>query len=301
MKDYWLKIVNFLKKVLIIITMPIWWVWKILFVRKPEKKFKNMPLKIKVFRIIRGFITKPLKFGLFLTIIGLEILVVYKVRFSVLTYPLTRSSVHTFYLKKANTTEKLLGIQPVLAADFNNHKEDFKTAFSYIDKWELDAKNKMYVILDSEVMKLAFIYGSEETVSYFLNRFNNDSVFREDFKLAVLNINKNLARLIKEFPEVANFTEFDAIFSYAAEISSYAVDYATILNIVGPFCRMGLKQYKVPVNSLEFPEKQLDILIESVTLFSKGMPLAETRDYINEKYIFTDNENNTSSSSEISY
>ena len=41
----------------------------------------------------------PLKFILFMIVVAIEVLLLYKVRFSVATYPITKALVHNYYLK----------------------------------------------------------------------------------------------------------------------------------------------------------------------------------------------------------
>ena len=188
------KVLKVIKMILLIITAPIWFPWKVLFVRKESKKFKNVSTPKKVFRILRSPITKPLKFMIFLTIIGIELVLVYKVRYSPVTYTFTRASVHNYYLKGDTSKNKLMGIPSVKAVDVNDYYDELKIAFNYIDKWDLDSKNKMYVVLDADITKIGFKYMDRKSVEHVLNRFNTDEQFREDIKYIAKNVNKIISR-----------------------------------------------------------------------------------------------------------
>lgn len=87
----------------------------------------------KIFRILRSSITKPLKLLIFFVIVGIEIVCLYKIRYSPLTYTFTRMSIHNYYLK-GETNTKLIGIPRVNAASINEYADEIKIAFEYIDK-----------------------------------------------------------------------------------------------------------------------------------------------------------------------
>ena len=295
------KIGHVLLKIFIIITSPIWFFWKILFVRKPEKKFKNVSMPKKVFRIVRAPITLPLKFICFMFIISLEIVVIYKVRYSYVTYPLTRSAVYNYYTKGVTKIDSLMGIKPVYAVDINDHKEEFKKAFSYIDKWDLDSKNKMYVALDAEVTKLSFKFIDDKTTSYILNKFNTDEVFRENMHNIVKNINSLIRRFIREYPEQVPFDDFDFIINSVASVGSLSVDYRQVLDIAGSILKFMIKEYNVEITEMEIPEEDINIMIDAATTYSKGKSIKETYDYLNEKYPGSYTQNNTTIESTVIY
>ncbi len=284
MQDTLKNVGHILLKILIIITFPIWFFWKILFVRKPEKKFKNVSMSKKVFRIVRAPITLPLKFICFMFIISLEIVVVYKVRYSFATYPLTRMAVYNYYTKGVNKIDSLMGIEPVYAVDINDHKEEFKKAFSFIDKWDLNSKNKMYVVLDAEVTKLSFKFIDDKTTSYILNKFNTDEVFREDIHNIAKNINSLIKRFIREYPEQVPFDDFDFIINSVASVGSLSVDYRQVLDVAGPILKWIIKEYNVEITETEIPEDALNMMIDAMTVYSKGKSIKETYDYLNEIY-----------------
>lgn len=248
------KFKKIIKKIFIIITSPIWFFWKLLFVRKPEKKFKNMSAGVKTFRIVRSFVTKPLKFALFLCIIGLEILIVYKVRYSFITYPFTKSSVEHYYVDK---------------------NDSFGTAFDYIDTWNLNEKNKMYVILDSDASKLLFEYAKEESINNLLNKFNEEETFRENVKYVTTNMNSILSKLLRD---VSNEEINDSDLQFLKpiiQVGSYTSDYAATLNVLGSIGNLVVKEYNVPKNSLELSEEEVDELFNALVTYNKGKSLEE--------------------------
>ncbi len=296
MKEKVKKVGKILLKIFIILTSPVWFVWKVLFVRKPEKKFKNMPTGIKVWRVIRSFVTKPLKFAVFIFIIGLEVVALYKVRYSPVTYTITRSSVQNYYLKEESVTEQLLGIHSVLAAPLQNHRDEFKEAFSYIDTWDLGAKNKAYVLLDATLTKRMVEYIDDETLTYLLNKFNTNETFREDVRYAVDNINKILARGLREIPTDLDFGDatLNSLVSPITSVSSVAVDYRTILDAALPLFDYALKESPVKKHSIHIKKDDLDFAIDVLIYYSKGATLEELANklgvtYVEEKTITTTN------------
>ncbi len=282
MKEKLKKVGKILLKIVIILTSPVWFIWKVLFVRKPEKKFKNMPTRIKVWRVIRSFVTKPLKFAVFLFIIGLEVVIVYKVRYSPVTYVITRSSVQNYYLKEETVTEKFLGIKPVMAAPLQNHREEFKTTFAYIDEWDLSAKNKAYVLLDATLTKRMVEYIDDETLTYLLTKFNTDETFREDVRFSIDNINKTLSRGLREIPTDLDFGDatLNSLMSPITSISSVAVDYRTILDAAMPIFDYALKESSVKKNSMHFDQEDLDFGLDLILYYSKGASLEELEDQL---------------------
>ncbi len=284
MKESLNKIGHIILKIFIIITSPIWFFWKLLFVRKPENKFKNVSTSKKVFRLVRAPITLPLKFICFAFIISIELLIIYKVRYSPLTYHFTRNSVYNYYVKETNTVEELLGITPVYAANIDNHREEFKKAFAYIDEWDLNAKNKMYVILDSDFIKYALKEIDSRNVSYILNRFNTDAEFRARVSRSCKNVNNFMHRFIRELGEYIDLSIFNFLFESVANLTSLNLDYRQVLDILGT-------AYKLAFNSSDYngketytPEYCLDMAMDFIEVYSDGKSLKETLDYLDLKY-----------------
>lgn len=279
------KILKVLRIIFLVITAPVWVPWKLLFVRRKNRKFKDMSMPIKVFRVLRSPITLPLKFCIFIIIIGIELFIGYKIRFSPVTYPITRASVHSYYLKKQN--KKFDGLMNVYASELNNHYDEFKTAFEYIDKWDLDSKNKMYVVLDADITKFVFKYIDDKTVSYYLNRFNNEPKLRDDVQVIARDVNKILNRAVKEFPESVPYEEFK-IFTGPASAISGMVDYRQILDILWAGTSAMINTGMVEINdSYVVSDDELemyDIGIDMIIYYSKGHSIVESYDYINEKY-----------------
>lgn len=281
------KVGHIIKIILLIITAPVWLPWKVLFVRKESKKFKNISTPKKVFRVLRAPITKPLKFMLFLMIIGIELVIVYKVRYSPVTYTFTRASVHNYYLKGETSKNKLMGIDSVNAAQVSDYHDELKMAFDYIDKWDLDSKNKMYVVLDADITKIGFKYMDHKSVEHVLNRFNNDEQFREDIKYIAKNVNKIIARAVKEFPEAVPYAEdFNIILVPATKAVSAGVDYRAILDIFGVAAKTIIsdanfnESYEADDEALEMIDASIDMIIK----FSRGASIREAYDFINENY-----------------
>ncbi len=249
------KTLNILKKAFIIITSPVWFFWKVLFVRRVDRKFSVVDNKTKVFRIVTNFLLIPLKFCIFLLIIGLEIVLVYKVRYSFITYPMTRGSVHDYYLKKIEDNTK------------------FEEAFNTIDNWNLNEKNKMYVILDSDISKKFFNCANEKVVNYVLDRFNNDEKFREDIKYNTKNINKTMSRFIREYKDVLDNSQLESIVSPIANVSSYAVDYTVVLDVLDKVSDLLIDTDELA--SADFDTDDVDELFDAITDFSKGKSVNE--------------------------
>lgn len=286
------KVLKILRIIFLVITAPVWLPWKLLFVRRKNRKFKDMSTPIKVFRVLRSPITLPLKFCIFMLIIGIELFIGYKIRFSPVTYPITRLSVHNHYLQKPS--KKLDGVMEVSACELNNHYDEFKKAFEYIDEWDLDSKNKMYVVLDANITKFAFDYIDDKTVSYYLNRFNNEPQLRDDVRVIARDVNKILNRVVKEFPESVPYEEFE-IFTGPASAISGMVDYRQILDILWAGTSTMINTGMVEINeSYVVSDTELemfDIGIEMIVYYSKGHSIVESYDYINEKYkhLYEDN------------
>lgn len=272
--------------IFLIITSPVWFPWKVLFVRKESKKFRNVSTPKKVFRILRSPITKPLKFMVFLVIIGIEIIVVYKVRYSPVTYTITRASVHNYYLKGEN--KKMMGLTNVNAASVELYYDELKEAFSYIDSWDLDSKNKMYVVLDADITKIGFKYMDRRSIEHVLNRFNTDETFREDVKYIAKNVNKIISRAVKEFPEAVPYRDFDFILIPVSKAVSTGVDYRAILDIFGSSARQVLNDPRFETNdNYEADDEMIEMIdasIDMVVRFSKGASIREAYDFINKNY-----------------
>lgn len=279
------RVWNVIKKILIIITSPIWYPWKLLFVRSEEKKFKNVSTKTKVFRIIRGFITKPAKFAVYVFIISLEVLLIYKLRYSPVTYHFTRNRVHSYYLQKESLADNILGVVKMKASNIENHNEEIKTAFSYIDNWSLDEKNKMYVLLDAKITKLAFKYTDDESISYVLNKFNTNEKFRDDIKYAAKNVNNILSRAIREFPSAYPYDEIN-MFNPVFTLGSYAVDYREVLDALGLISDtvLGSSEYEI-TEEAKFRAEDIDLFTEMIIDFNNGMSIKEAYDKANKKYL----------------
>lgn len=263
------KVWNVIKKILLIITSPIWFPWKVLFVRKEGRKFNQVDANTKMFRILRSPITKTLKFIVFLGIIFLEILIVHKVRYSSITYPFTKNAVMNYYLD-----EKMLEADGL----DGSYKEEFETAFGYIDEWGLDEKNKMNVILNSDFFKDSLKYTDNEAISYILNKFNTDSVFRENVRIFVKNINGTITRFINEIPE-KDFAELKDFLGPIINVSSWAIDYAGVLDIGGAVFNWAQEKYSIPEKSLKINAQDIEKGIKTGMDFGNGSSLQTVLDY----------------------
>ncbi len=255
------RIGNFLKKLFLIITSPIWFPWKVLFIKKPGNKFADITGTKKLFRALRAPITKTLKFIVYVCIITLEILVVYKIRYSILTYPITKKSVQNYYLNSEDKPEE--------------YKESLKRAFDHIDDWDLAAKNKMYVIFDSDIVKDAFLYTSDDTLQYVVEKFNDDETFREDLEYTATNIEQIAARAIKEIPDSLEIEEINVALKPIANVGSVAVDYRAALDVLGAFGDFILIEEDMKAGGIDMTDEEIDRSLEMFTNFARGMSLEE--------------------------
>lgn len=295
------KVLKVIKIILLAITSPVWFPWKVLFVRKESKKFRNVSTPKKIFRIVRSPITKPLKFMIFLMIIGIELVLVYKVRYSPVTYTFTRASVHNYYLK-GETNNKLMGIPSVNAADVRDYHDELKMSFDYIDEWDLDSKNKMYVVLDADITKIGFKYMDHKSIEHVLNKFNTDQQFREDVKYIAKNVNKIISRAVKEFPEaVPYYEDFNIILVPATKAVSAGVDYRAILDIFGVAANTVISEGDIN-ESYEADDEMIEMIdasIDMVIRFSKGASIKEAYEFVLKNYYSNTSSNNTVTSAEI--
>ncbi len=261
------KLSDIVYKIFLVITSPIWFPWKVLFVRKPGDKFKDVSTEEKIFRLVRSPITKPLKLLVFLFILFVEVMIFYKVRFSVATYPITRNSVHNYYL----TPNAIVEENP-------EQKDNLSVAFDYIDEWDLDSKNKMYVIFDAEIVKWAFRYGSYDTTDYILSRFDTDAAFRDDIHYIVANIDSIFSRALKELPNELSHDEFDFILDPLANLGSTITDYRAVLDALAPVGNTAVQKYNLKSHSHGFSTRDIEKTISMIIDFSKGTSLKEALD-----------------------
>lgn len=263
------KILNVIKKILLVITSPIWFPWKVLFFKKEGNKFNEVDSKTQMFRIIRSPLTKTLKFIVFIFVILLEVLLVYKIRYSPITYPITRNSVRGYYLN-----ENRMDIEGV----DENYKSDFEVALDYIDTWDLDEKNKMNVILDSDLVKQSLKYTDNKTISYILTKFNNDAEFRENVRIFVKNINSTITRFINEIPE-KEFNELNNFLGPIITVSSWAIDYAGALDIGGAVFNWAIPRYNIGEKSLNATPANIEKAIKTGLDYMNGKSLETVRNY----------------------
>lgn len=263
------KIWNVIKIIFLVITSPIWFPWKVLFVKKEGNKFHEVDEKTRTFRIIRAPLTKTLKFIVFIFIILLEVLIVHKVRYSVITYPLTKNAVIDYYLNENRVD--IEGID-------EDYRDDFKTAFDYIDSWSLDEKNKMNVILDSDCTKLAIKYTNNETLSYILTKFNTDAAFREEVRNFVKDINQTISRLIKEIPE-SDFDKLNNFLNPIITVGSWAIDYAGALDIGDAVFKWAIDEYHWQEKSLNATPNTIDKAIKTGIDYTNGMSYQMVANY----------------------
>lgn len=291
---------SIIKMILLIITSPIWFPWKILFVRRKGNKFKDVSLVKKIFRIVRFPITKTIKFTLFLFIIGVEVTLVYKLRYSPITYTITRSSVHKYYLKEDNNKTELLGlIDNVYASDIAKHYDEFKTAFDYIDTWDLKDKNKMYVILNADLTKMFFKYFPDDHISFILDKFNDDETFRTNVKYIVQDINKILSRLMKELPTLVPYEEIQVVIQPIASATSVSMDYAVVLDALGGIIKPFESEFEITDNNVTMSEEEVEyynLFIDIMVDYSRGKSLKTIYDELNDNNII---ENKTTNESAI--
>lgn len=254
------KIWKVIRLILLIITSPIWFPWKILFVRRPGHKYHEVSPKVRAFRLLRSPITKPLKFILYIAIIGLEVLLVYKARYSTLALPFTKSSVHNYYMNNQ-----------VLSED---KQDDLKKVFNTIDSWDKTSKNNMYVIFDSEIVKMGFEHTDEASKAEIIDKFNNDENFREDLHEIAKNIDKTVSRGIKEFSSLADDETVEAVLKPITTVGS-VVDYRQVLDATA----VAVKTSGQDLGTFSIDSEEL---VESVSLFaefSRGKSLKEVTGY----------------------
>lgn len=281
-----------IKLILLIITAPVWFPWKVLFVRRKGRKFNEVSSSVKVFRILRSPITKPLKFALFIFILFIEISCLYKIRYSPITYTITRASVHDYYLKSESDNKLLDFGYDVYAIDLNKHTEEFKTAFSYVDEWDLSEKNKMYVILDSKAMKYVFKYAADEDITYLLTRFNTEENLRNDIKDLVKNINKLINRGLSEATEMVpeNSQEFKLLLAPFTTLGK-ALDYTVMLNTAGNMIEL-VESQSNPSTMKPNKKSDLDFMIDTIIKYSKGAKLKDFGDWDHEEEDLPNSNNN---------
>lgn len=258
-----------LKTILLILTAPVWVPWKVLFVRPEGEKFKDVDDKTKMWRLTRSFFTKILKFAIFLLVILLEILLVHKVRYSVVTYPLTKNAVRQFYLNENKLED--IGVE-------EDKLSDFEIMLGFIDTWDLDEKNKMHVILNSDLVKYAIKYSDNETVFYVIHKFNEDVVFRENVRKLIKNVNTTITRFINEIPE-NDFARLNNFLGPIITVSSWAIDYAGVLNIGGAVFNWAVTKYNIEEKSLHANAFDIEKAIKSVFDYSNGASLNTVTNY----------------------
>lgn len=263
------KILHVLKVIFLVITFPIWGPWKLLFVRKPGQKFKEVDRQTQINRLIRSPLTKTFKFAIFIAIILLEILIVHKIRYSAVTYPFTKNAVVDYYLNERRI--ELDGYE-------GDYKNDFETAFSFIDTWSLDEKNKMNVILNSDFMKNILKYVDNPTISYIINKFNTNEEFRENVRLFIKNINSNITRFIEEIPE-NDFNRLNNFLNPIITISSWAIDYASTLEIGDAVFKYEVNNYNIKEKSLHVDDYKIEKGIKSGIDYNNGKTLNEITNY----------------------
>lgn len=280
-----------IKLILLVITSPIWLPWKILFVRRKGRKFHEVSTSVKVFRILRSPFTKPLKFALFVFILFIEISLINKIRYSPITYTITRSSVHSYYLKE-NNNKKLLSLsEDVYAIELEKHYDEFKTAFAYIDEWSLTEKNKMYVILDSKAVKYVFKYAADEDITYLLTRFNTDENLRTDIKDLVKNINKLISRGLGEVDALLSEESREVrILLDPFTIIGKNLDYTVFLNTAGNMIEL-VESQSNPSTMKPNRQDDLEEMIDTIIKYSKGATLKELGDFVVEDEEMPSNKN----------
>ena len=267
-------ILKVLKIIFLVITFPIWFPWRILFVRRKGRKFKEVSKSVQIFRLVRSPITKPLKFALYLIILGLEVVAIYKVRYSPVTYVFTRNSVYNYYVK--GNEKELMGVTEVHAASVNDYRDEFEEAFGYIDKWNLDAKNKMYVTLDADITKIAFKYLGDDTVTYILDRFNSDEDFREDIRYSIANVNKTIARLYDDAIKYLSEDEVNEALGFLSEYGGYTLDYAALLDMGGKIANIVIEESpSIEGQTFDLEKDELDLLIDAGVRYSRGESLED--------------------------
>lgn len=248
-----------LKVIFLTITVPFWGPWKLLYGFKKEQKesYTLLPL------------VNSLKFVAFLVLIILEFFAFHKILYSPITYPFTRNSVRNYYLNE-NKLE-LEGID-------KDKVDDFEKMLAYIDEWDLDEKNKMNVILNSDFMKDVLKYTDNQTIYYVIDKFNNEESFRNDLKVFVKDIDKNLTRFIDEIPD-EELNRLNAFLNPIIAVSSWAIDYAGALNIGGAVFDWSVKEYTIAEKSLHVSGADLEKGIKTGKDFNNGASLETVTKY----------------------
>lgn len=172
------------------VTSPIWFPWKVLFVRKPEKKFKVVDRKTQIFRLVRSPITKPLKFIVFLLVMVLEVSSVYKAK-NFLGAPFIRSNVHNYYMNEL--------LDDMDESKRNEFASKYDDMFQKVDEMSVQAKNNFYAIMDSDVFKAVLSSAKPEVTEYVLDKFNEDEKTRDIIEYNVKNMNTIIPKYINEF------------------------------------------------------------------------------------------------------
>lgn len=263
------KIWKIIMKILMVITAPIWFPWKVLFVRKKGNKFNDVDSNTKMWRLLRSPVTKTLKFCVFLFIILLEIIIVHKIRYSPITYPFTRNAVMNYYLNE-NKME--------VDGAIENYQDEFQILLSYVEIWDLDEKNKMHNILNSDLVKLSLKYTDDATISYILNKFNNDEVFRGNVRIFIKDINSTITRFLKEIPE-ADFKRLNTFLGPIITVSSWAIDYAGALEIGGAVFKWEVEENNISEKSLKVSAHNIELAIKTGFDYHDGASLETVKSY----------------------
>ncbi len=260
MKNIW----KVIRTVLLAITSPVWFPWKLLFGRKGGENEANDPLKV-----IGHALLNVAKLAVFMIVIFMELLVIHKIRYSPLTYPMTRNSVREYYLM--DNTLELEGFDEA-------EKDGFEKMLDYIDGWDLDEKNKMTVILDSTLVKDAIKYTDNDTVYYIVDKFNRDGAFRERFRRAIKNIDATVTRFIKEIPE-NDFARLNDFLNPIISVSSWALDYASALDIGGAVFDWAVGEYDIRAKGLSASVIDIEKAIKTALDYSEGASLNTVSNY----------------------
>lgn len=272
-KNIWSKIWKVIRIILLGITSPIWFPWKVLFVRKKGRKYSEVDTKTRVFRILRSPLTKPLKFCVYLLIISAEFLVIYKASNSFVSYPFKKSSVQSYYLNYAS---------------MNNYKEEFEKTFDYIDDWSFSAKGNMYTFYNSKVVKTIFEKANPDTVNHFLNKFNNDKEFRDNIESVVTNSNKLVKRLVSEYKDEIDAGPYQSTFDMIVNTTSYVVDFDMLFDIADTVLDYVDESDLNELKKLE--PNMVDALFEASFNYNNGQSLEDAINNANKKYNITDEE-----------
>lgn len=244
------------------ITSPIWFPWKLLFRKNKEKERGTL-------EIASTAVLNTLKFVLFVSVIFIELIAIHKIRYSVLTYPLTRNSVREHYLNGSKLLDD--GIE-------EEKREDFEKMLSYIDAWDLDERNKMHVILDSGFISDCLKYVDNETIFYVVDKFNNEQSFRDDVKEFIKEINPTVTRFINEIPK-SDMERLDAFLAPIITVSSWAIDYAGVLNIGGAVFDWAINEYDIKEKSLHASGSDIEKGISTGLDFQNGKSLETVTNY----------------------